>query len=278
MPVFEFAPHQLLSPYMLGFSYTERAFAPPHDTFDILPDSMIELVWSFGLPCSIALAGQERLLPPCYAVGLLDAPAQLRARGVLRAIRARFYPWGLLPLLGDLLAPAAPGLRGLLVAGPELLGLGRELADALLGGPDRAIAELQQFLLGRAIQARFGDPTVVAAARQILVRRGDLSIDELARASFASPRALRRRFQSSLGAGPKALARAARFEHVRALLWEDPDAELSAVALAAGYADQAHMQREFRQFSQRTPRVFAEEMRQVRRLFGAPGGRNLQDS
>ncbi|MFN8566241.1 MAG: helix-turn-helix domain-containing protein [Kouleothrix sp.] len=173
---------------------------------------------------------------------------------------------------------AAPGCAGCSWPNPSCSAWSA-LASAATGrGALIAIAELQQFLLGRAIQARFGDPTVVAAARQILARRGDLSIDELARASFASPRALRRRFQSSLGAGPKALARAARFEHVRALLWEDPDAELSAVALAAGYADQAHMQREFRQFSQRTPRVFAEEMRQVRRLFGAPGGRNLQDS
>ncbi len=106
--------------------------------------------------------------------------------------------------------------------------------------------------------------------------QGNLTIEQLAAATVLSPRTLRRRFGALLGTPPKQLARVARFESVRDALWHRPDTSVAEIAVAAGYADQAHLQREFRHFSQRTPHQFAAEMRQTRRLFN--GDRNLQDT
>lgn len=278
MPTCEFAPSAPLSAHVYSLCYTERLFAPPHNTFDILPDSMIELVWSFGQPCYIISADHEQLLPACYAVGLLDAPLRLRSDGLLTTIRARCYPWGFSALAGAVLPDSvAPGLRGLLAAGTPFAPVTAALMAALASGPERVMAELDRCLVERALVATGADAAFVQAARQIIARKGNLAIEELAQVTFTSPRTLRRTFHTMLGSGPKSLARKARFEYVRDTLWRNPDAELSELALAAGYADQAHLQREFRQFSQRTPRQFATEMRQTQRLFRAASGRNLQD-
>ena len=57
-------------------------------------------------------------------------------------------------------------------------------------------------------------------------------------------RQLRRRFASAVGYGPKTFARVIRFRAALGLV--RGGAALAEAALAAGYADQAHMTREMR--------------------------------
>jgi AraC-like DNA-binding protein len=73
-----------------------------------------------------------------------------------------------------------------------------------------------------------------------------------------SERQLRRRFADAVGYGPKTLARVLRFQRFLALAAGDDPAgsargDLAGLAYAAGYADQAHLTRECRQLSGRTP-------------------------
>ncbi len=53
---------------------------------------MIEFVFSLGTPCYLRTEPAEQLLPTCYIVGLLDKTVQIRANGLLKTLRARFYP------------------------------------------------------------------------------------------------------------------------------------------------------------------------------------------
>jgi transcriptional regulator GlxA family with amidase domain len=85
-------------------------------------------------------------------------------------------------------------------------------------------------------------------------------------------------FQTTMQTSPKEFARLVRFEYVRDTLWRTPDSVLADIALEAGYSDQAHMQREFRRFSRRTPRQFVADMQQLRSLLTLQSGRNLQDA
>ena len=66
-----------------------------------------------------------------------------------------------------------------------------------------------------------------------------------------SERQLRRRFADAVGYGPKTLARVLRFQRFLALAGAGED--LARLALAAGYADQAHLTRETRRLAGRTP-------------------------
>lgn len=267
MPYYECAPHPLLAPYVHSLCYSERTFAPPAVNFTLFPDTLIELVYSFGAPCTVAYEECLFPLPACYVVGLLDEPLTIHAHGVVMALRVRLFPWGAYPLLGTLLAPVATGIRGIACPSEALARSARDIAASWSKGSDHTIALLQDVLLAQALAYTCDETIVATAAKQILDTNGNIAIDDLAHATGISPRALRRRFHGLFGKGPKTLARTARFEYVQQRLWETPDHPLSDVALAAGYADQAHMQREFRQFSGRTPSQFANEQRTMRALL-----------
>ncbi|HEU5431885.1 MAG TPA: helix-turn-helix domain-containing protein, partial [Thermomicrobiales bacterium] len=110
----------------------------------------------------------------------------------------------------------------------------------------------------------------------------DGGLDELARQCGISERQLRRRFESSVGYGPKMLQRILRLQR---LLWlaSGSDGErlgLAGLAIAAGYADQPHMTRETVALTGATPGqllVDARPASAVSELFktAARGGATL---
>ncbi len=276
MPAREYAPHQLLAPYVHSFCISERHFAAPHATFDIFPDSMIELVWNIGAPCALVLPDRTFPLPACYAVGLLQSPLRITAEGLVQVVRARFYPWALQPIIGAFLRPTGlPSAAGLLWVAAELLPPAPGPAAAPHDG-EWALEQLQRILLRQVLEASLDDAGAIQAARALIEQHGDIALPALAHQLGLSERSLRRRFHSAIQASPKEFARLARFEYVCTSLWQTPGIPLADIALQAGYSDQAHMQREFRAFSGRTPRQFASDMRRLRALFAAD--RNMQDA
>lgn len=76
-------------------------------------------------------------------------------------------------------------------------------------------------------------------------------VHELGRALYVSPRQLQRRVQEAVGYTPKTLHRILRFQRLLALAGTGAAPSLSALALRAGYADQAHMTREARELGGR---------------------------
>lgn len=279
MPVYKHKPHALLSPFILHFSYIERQFVAPHTSFTILPDSMIEMVWSFGADCSLSLPEHTHPLPPCYVVGLLDTPLSIQAHGLVQIVRARFYPWGLFPLIERLLRPLSDRrVSGLVWVAADLYLAPPVRATSLSDNGASAVAQVQHLLLNHAGAASLQDQSTIQAAQTMLGQKGDIVIRALAQQLGVPERSLRRMFHTTMQTSPKAFARLVRFEYVRDRLWRTPDATLADIAFEAGYSDQAHMQREFRHFSQRTPRQFAAEMKHVRSLLSGEFGRNLQDA
>jgi AraC-like DNA-binding protein len=77
-----------------------------------------------------------------------------------------------------------------------------------------------------------------------------------------SERHLRRRCEVAVGYGPKTLDRVLRFQRFRRLR-EHRVASLAQLAFESGYADQAHLTREYRRLAGTTPgRAAATEPQQ----------------
>jgi AraC-like DNA-binding protein len=90
-----------------------------------------------------------------------------------------------------------------------------------------------------AAQGRRADPLVAIAARQV----DHHEVGAVARDLHLSERQLLRRFHAAVGYGPKTLSRVLRFHRfVNAI--DRGRNDLAALALEAGYADQAHLTRE----------------------------------
>lgn len=87
-----------------------------------------------------------------------------------------------------------------------------------------------------------------------LARHPAASVDHLCARLGWSPREVRRRFVAALGFGPKAMQRMLRFQRALSQARRaGATTPLARVAAAAGYADQAHMTREFRTLANTTP-------------------------
>lgn len=124
-----------------------------------------------------------------------------------------------------------------------------------------AAAILEQSLIDRLYQVAPADPiigaAVAAAAKERPSTKGIVRglIDEFA----WSERTLRRRCQEAFGYGPKTLERILRFQRFLRLL-SSGRAPLSVLAIEAGYADQAHLSREVRRLSGRSPSTLISEL------------------
>ena len=103
----------------------------------------------------------------------------------------------------------------------------------------------------------------LSAARKLQDTRLSIVADELG----VSERHLRRVFLETVGLGPKAFARLARFRRAvriaRAAKGEQAWAE---IASATGYYDQAHLIAEFRDIAGTTPRALLRELETVRSI------------
>lgn len=112
---------------------------------------------------------------------------------------------------------------------------------------------LDQFLLSHLKTPR-PDALVLNALQQLHITHGDINIKALAAAHYLSQDAFEKRFRKIMGTTPKQMASIIR---MRTLL-QQPVTKLSLthLALEAGYFDQAHFNRSFKQFTGLTPTAF----------------------
>ncbi len=139
--------------------------------------------------------------------------------------------------------------------------IGRE-ADRLLdrlhdaGDWQARFAMLDSWLLESLARTSPGSPEVAWAWRRIESRRGAVKIAEIATALDWSRKRLVAGFREQVGIPPKTLGRVLRFHHALELL-SDGAGPAAEIAHTCGYADQAHMIREFRAVSGLTPGAMA---------------------
>jgi AraC-like DNA-binding protein len=154
----------------------------------------------------------------------------------------------------------------------DVLGVqGEWLREQLAECPDwdARFALLETFIATRLSGARPPTAEIAWAWHQLQLRDGNRPIGLLAKELGWSPKRLIAEFRQEIGLPPRALARIIRFNRV--IRWLDGRDEVRWAALAhrAGYFDQAHFNRDFRELAGRTPGEFFR-----RRVAG---GGNMED-
>lgn len=127
--------------------------------------------------------------------------------------------------------------------------------DRIAAAPSHArrAAVLDDLLVARI--AAPPDRIVALAARKIEAAGGCIRIADLASQLGLSQDPLEKRFRRAVGASPKQLAMLVRVRRAIALAAGAPRS-LAHVALAAGYFDQSHFNREFRAVTGEPPTTF----------------------
>lgn len=188
-----------------------------------------------------------------FVAGVWDRPTVTGHSGEQAGYQLYLDVLGARRLLG---IPAGE-LANRLVALEDVLGnFADELAERLAGAPcaQERHATAQRLLASRVSGDHAPAPEVSYVLERLRSTRGAARVEALAAEVGWSRRHLAARFREAVGLPPKALGRLLRVEHaaqrVRA---GDP---LADVAYGAGYADQAHFNREFRALVGCTPSQF----------------------
>lgn len=227
--------------------YVELATAPMRRLE--VPFAGVPMIVSFGP--SILVDGVRHR---SFVAGLDDRATVTEYTGEQRGIEVTFTPLGARRLLGlpmDELARRVVALEDL----PGAAGLAERLHEA--PGWEARFALLDELLLRRLDGAPPADARVAHAWTRLQASGGGIEIGALAGEVGWSRRHLAARFRTEVGLAPKAVARILRFDRVTRTLRANAGEGLADLAYACGYADQAHLNRDFREFAGTTPTAYA---------------------
>jgi AraC-like DNA-binding protein len=175
-------------------------------------------------------------LPGAFVAGVTDRCGVVDQHGDIDCVDLKLTPLGAYRLFG--------------VPMSELTNEVVDLSDLATVSPYRLDRDLLR--LAAAGPTPAGEVTWVW--RRLVAANGTVPIGALAAEVGWSRRHLVNRFRAQVGLPPKTVARILRFEE---LLRRLPTATRGAdVAAACGYYDQAHMNRDFREFAGTTPGAY----------------------
>ena len=231
---------------------------------------LVPLIISFGDRIQVGVPGGPARTVTSFVAGLYDRPVVTEHDGRQHGIEALLTPLGAYTLLG---VPMGE-LTNQVVELGDLLGPGGAKLTARLAETSSWGERLALFDDALAVRLTAGlepSPEVEHVWNRLLQTHGGLPVGGLAGEVGWSRRHLVARFHQQVGLPPKVLARVLRFQRGVRLLEAEagrpaggaaggrrPGAGRSwaELALACGYYDQAHLNRDFREFAGCTPTQF----------------------
>jgi AraC-like DNA-binding protein len=244
-------PDAALRPEVIDYAgYCESASQPIWRRE--VPSAIVPVIINFGAPFRIRHGGSTDREYTSFTAGLFSHPVIVGSAGAAHCMQVNFTPLGALRFFYLPQSEIADRTISL----DDIMGVeGRDLAGELHDAGDwcARFALLDRFIARRFASARETNATVNEAWIALVRHHGRISIGEITRSIGVSRRHLAKLCRSELGMTPKSLARILRFDHARKLARTVPRLGWAELAHDAGYADQAHLAREFHALSGLTP-------------------------
>ena len=193
------------------------------------------------------------------------------SRGILHGPQARYYTAGPKPPVVSVGVALRSGAVAPMVGLPaceivdqhvpldELWGnRAATIAERLHAatGPNEAFAVLEAELRARLTRPLLMHPAVAHAIARLETGSSRTRISELREEVGYSSRHFIALFRSAIGLTPIQYSRIRRFAAVLRSLTQSGRSDLADLAIATGYTDQSHLNRDFREFSGTTPLLY----------------------
>jgi len=236
--------------------YRQRGIEPAQHLG--MPSPYLTLIFTLDEPLQVIRHPDPRQSADTYRAligGLHSSPALVVHDGAQSGIQLQVSPLAARPLIG---LPAGE-LASLDAAAKDILGpLATEVCERVRAAGDWAARfAVLDGLLGAALDADRAVPDEVTRAWGLLLRTGGtMPIRDLAADVGWSERHLSGQFAREIGLRPKTAARVIRFHRARHVLQRNVGAgrpNIAGVAAECGYFDQAHLIRDWQQFTGLAP-------------------------
>jgi AraC-like DNA-binding protein len=246
-------PSPALRPYVRQLWISQSAERPECARERLLPTGEMHLVFRLDGPALRLFDDKDDLAGSVIREPVVGGPRATHytkeSGGAVRSAGVQLLPGAAMALFGV----SAAELAGRHTVLSELWGAqGRSALDRIASakGAQQQLRQLQALLTERLPRPRAMHPAV---AHLLAVAGTGVRIDAVVRNSQYSHRGFIALFKQTCGMSPKRYARLMRFRSLLAALRAPARKPLGELALDAGYSDQAHMQRDFREFTGMTP-------------------------
>ncbi len=225
------------------------------------------LFLNLGAP--VRLYDSDPAVPPAvltdgWIMGMWTRRFVVEHQAPVRTVGVHFKPWGMAPFvdvpsteLRDRWVPIDA------VWGRSVDRLRDRIADATR--PDEGLQIVEDELRSRLGAPRRGLELVRQTAGRLEASWGTVSVGALTDGAGVSGNHLSTQFKSHVGVTPKRVARIYRFARLILSVDAMHPGDWSELAQAAGYFDQAHLSKEFKDFTGHTPTAYLT----LRRRFPA---------
>jgi AraC-like DNA-binding protein len=239
-------PHRLLRG-LLAHGYTQRRITPQRAGRFVLPASTSVAV--------VVKLADSAYRPAEFVQGVRASYAVIDGGCAPSYLEFALTPLGAYTLLGTPMNLIAGQLVDL---GELTKSRGPTLGDGVRDAPTPAqrFDAIDRFLLNRLAAGPVVSPEVRLAWRRIVASGGRVPIRQLRDDVGWSHKHLIAKFTQQVGLTPKRAARVIRFERVLRAADQQPGPDWATLADAFGYADQAHLIRDFHAFAGATPTAY----------------------
>lgn len=232
----------------------------------VVADGRLEIIMHLAEPFSRVDGDSTLRQADVLVSGQLTAPIRLAGNGAGDVVGIRFRTSAAARVLRVPLADLTDHVEPLAVISKPLA------TDLLNAARSREQPGARASAMARALWRHISrSPDSLAAhATSALETSNPLRIEALARSLGTTTRTLERRVTMATGLPPATLRRVMRFRRAFRMLEGAPRGTWAEVATRSGYADQAHLIRDFRQFAGEAPSdFFRAEAALARAIMGS---------
>ncbi len=262
-----FEPSEELSTFVKCFWTLECPKEENPQRQTIVPDGCIEMIFHYGDLYKQYLEDGENILQPrSFVIGQLTRPLEIEPTGETGIFSVRFYPEGFLPFATiPIKKMENTAVSLLLLFGND----GKEIEQKILQSNStfERIKHIETFLMSKLASIESIDRIIKSTIDTILTAKGQLSISELSKQNNINRRQLERKFSSAIGISPKQLSKTIRLQTTLKMLLNKKFTSLTTLAYEGEYYDQAHFNKDFKEFTGHTPKEFYGNNLKMTSLF-----------
>jgi AraC-like DNA-binding protein len=245
-----FLPNDILRPYIKSFVVSE---ADAESTYRVLPDTGIVIGFQYSGRLYKVENNNQSPLSISGVSGLTDHSRTFKNSANIGTVLVFFQEAGAVQFFKQPLHEIFRESISLdnFMLRSELLYLEETLTEAKTD--EQRIAAVERFLIARMTNTE-PDKLVLAALALIHKSKGNIRIKELMDQLHISQSPLEKRFRQSVGTSPKKFASIVRLKNT--IQNYNTNASLTELSYEAGFYDQAHFIKEFKNFAGETPEKF----------------------